>query len=89
MFLDEPSAGLDPIAAADLDELIVTLSKSFGLTMVVVTHELESIFRIATRCLMLDKVEKTSIAQGDPRELKAHSKDRRVSDFFNRKSKDS
>ena len=88
VFLDEPSAGLDPIAAADLDELIVTLSKSLGLTMVVVTHELESIFRIATRCLMLDKIEKTIIAQGDPRELKAHSKDRRVSDFFNRKSKD-
>ena len=88
MFLDEPSAGLDPIMAADLDELIVTLSKALGLTVVVVTHELESIFRIADRVIMLDKVEKTIIATGDPRELKSSS-DKRVSDFFNRKSKDS
>ena len=88
VFLDEPSAGLDPIMAADLDELIVTLSKALGLTVVVVTHELESIFRIADRVIMLDKVEKTIIATGDPRELKSSS-DKRVSDFFNRKSKDS
>jgi len=88
VFLDEPSAGLDPIMAADLDELIVTLSKSLGLTVVVVTHELESIFRIADRVIMLDKVDKTIIATGDPRELKSSS-DERVSDFFNRKSKDS
>jgi len=88
VFLDEPSAGLDPVMAADLDELIVTLSKTLGLTVVVVTHELESIFRIADRCIMLSKEEKTIIAVGDPRELK-HSPDRRVSDFFNRKPKDS
>ncbi|MDB4944623.1 MAG: transporter, ATP-binding protein [Labilithrix sp.] len=89
VFLDEPSAGLDPVAAADLDELIVTLSKSLGLTVVVVTHELESIFRIADRVIMIDKVDKTIIAQGDPRELKVGSSDKRVTDFFNRKSKDS
>jgi phospholipid/cholesterol/gamma-HCH transport system ATP-binding protein len=87
VFLDEPSAGLDPVMAADLDELIVTLSKSLGLTVVVVTHELESIFRIADRCIMLDKQEKTIIATGDPRELK-NSSDKRVSDFFNRKPKE-
>jgi phospholipid/cholesterol/gamma-HCH transport system ATP-binding protein len=87
VFLDEPSAGLDPVMAADLDELIVTLSKTLGLTVVVVTHELESIFRIADRCIMLSKEEKTIIAAGDPRELK-HSPDKRVSDFFNRKPKD-
>jgi phospholipid/cholesterol/gamma-HCH transport system ATP-binding protein len=87
VFLDEPSAGLDPVMAADLDELIVTLSKTLGLTVVVVTHELESIFRIADRCIMLDKQEKTIIATGDPRELK-HSPDKRVSDFFNRKPKE-
>lgn len=88
VFLDEPSAGLDPIMAADLDELIVTLSKGLGLTVVIVTHELESIFRIADRIIMLDKEEKTIIATGDPRELKK-SEDQRVSDFFNRKSKES
>jgi phospholipid/cholesterol/gamma-HCH transport system ATP-binding protein len=85
VFLDEPSAGLDPIMAADLDELIVTLSKTLGLTVVIVTHELESIFRIADRVIVLDKEDKTIIAAGDPRELR-HSEDSRVSDFFNRKS---
>jgi phospholipid/cholesterol/gamma-HCH transport system ATP-binding protein len=87
VFLDEPSAGLDPVMAADLDELIVTLSKTLGLTVVVVTHELASIFRIADRCVMLSKEEKTIIAAGDPRELK-DSPDKRVSDFFNRKPKE-
>jgi phospholipid/cholesterol/gamma-HCH transport system ATP-binding protein len=87
VFLDEPSAGLDPVMAADLDELILTLSKSLGLTVVVVTHELASIFRIADRCIMLDKQEKTIIAAGDPRELK-NSSDKRVSDFFNRTPKE-
>ena len=86
VFLDEPSAGLDPIMAADLDELISTLSKTLGLTVVLVTHELESIFRIADRIIMLDKVAKTIIASGDPRELKS-SADERVRDFFNRTSK--
>ncbi len=88
VFLDEPSAGLDPIMAADLDELISTLSKSLGLTVVLVTHELASIARIANRVVMLDKDAKTSIAIGDPRELR-DSDDPRVSDFFNRKSKES
>jgi phospholipid/cholesterol/gamma-HCH transport system ATP-binding protein len=87
VFLDEPSAGLDPVMAADLDELISTLSKTLGLTVVIVTHELESIFRIANRIVMLDKQEKTIIATGDPRELR-NSSDPRVSDFFNRKSKE-
>jgi phospholipid/cholesterol/gamma-HCH transport system ATP-binding protein len=87
VFLDEPSAGLDPIMAADLDELILTLSKTLGLTVVVVTHELESIFRIADRVVMLGKQEKTIIAAGDPRELR-NSKDPRVSDFFNRRSEE-
>jgi phospholipid/cholesterol/gamma-HCH transport system ATP-binding protein len=88
VFLDEPSAGLDPVMAADLDVLIKTLSKTLGLTVVVVTHELESIFGIADRIIMLDKKERGIIATGDPRELR-QSDDARVSDFFNRKSKDS
>jgi phospholipid/cholesterol/gamma-HCH transport system ATP-binding protein len=87
VFLDEPSAGLDPVMAADLDELISTLSRSLGLTVVLVTHELESIFRIADRIVMLGKEEKTIIATGDPRELRK-SEDPRVSAFFNRKSKE-
>jgi phospholipid/cholesterol/gamma-HCH transport system ATP-binding protein len=87
VFLDEPSAGLDPVMAADLDALIETLSKTLGLTVVLVTHELESIFRIADRIVMLDKEAKTIIATGDPRELR-QSEDRRVSDFFNRRSKE-
>lgn len=83
VFLDEPSAGLDPVMAAGLDDLITTLSKTLGLTVVVVTHELESIFRIANRVIMLDRTERGIIATGDPRELR-NSEDRRVSDFFNR-----
>lgn len=87
VFLDEPSAGLDPVMAADLDALISTLSKTLGLTIVVVTHELESIFRIADRIVMLDRDSQTIIASGDPRELR-NSMDPRVESFFNRRSKD-
>lgn len=84
VFLDEPSAGLDPVTSADLDELICTLNETLGLTVVVVTHELESIFRIAHRCIMLDKTTKGIIATGDPKTLRV-SADERVSDFFNRR----
>lgn len=85
VFLDEPSAGLDPVMAADLDELILTLSKTLGLTVVLVTHDLASIFRIASRIIMLDRESQTIIATGDPRELR-NSADPRVHGFFNRKS---
>ena len=88
VFLDEPSAGLDPVMASDLDELIVTLSKTLGLTVVIVTHELESIFRVADRVVMLDKETKTIIATGDPKALKT-SEDPRVRSFFNRGKKES
>jgi len=84
LFLDEPSAGLDPVSAVELDELILTLSDALGLTVVIVTHELESIFKIAKRCIMLDKKTKSIIARGDPRELRDHSKDPQVHHFFNR-----
>lgn len=87
MFLDEPSAGLDPVMAADLDQLIATLSKVFGLTVIIVTHDLESIFRITDRIVMLDKKARTIIAAGDPREMRS-SDDPRVSDFFNRRSQE-
>ncbi|MEW6658324.1 MAG: ATP-binding cassette domain-containing protein [Thermodesulfobacteriota bacterium] len=85
LFFDEPSAGLDPISAAELDILIKSINRGLGTTMVVVTHELESIFSIAHRVIMLDKSAQGIIAQGDPRELKEHSPDSRVTDFFNRK----
>lgn len=87
VFLDEPSAGLDPIMSAGLDELITTLSKTLGLTVVIVTHELESIFQIASRIVLLDRDAKTIIATGRPHELQK-SNDSRVSNFFNRKTKE-
>jgi phospholipid/cholesterol/gamma-HCH transport system ATP-binding protein len=85
-FLDEPSAGLDPLTAAALDDLILTLSRSSDLTVIIVTHELRSIFAIADRCLLLDKESRRVIAIGDPRVLR-ESEDPRVFAFFNPASK--
>jgi phospholipid/cholesterol/gamma-HCH transport system ATP-binding protein len=84
LFLDEPSAGLDPVSAAELDDLIVTLNKELRITMVVVTHDLDSIFRIGQRCIMLDRETRSIIAEGDPRVLRDTSQDPRVHRFFNR-----
>ena len=84
IFLDEPSAGLDPVSSFELDELIVSLNQALGLTVVLVSHELESIFGIAKNCIMLDKASKSIIARGDPRILRDSSEDPRVSAFFNR-----
>jgi phospholipid/cholesterol/gamma-HCH transport system ATP-binding protein len=84
LFFDEPSAGLDPVTSAELDELIVQLNQSLGMTMVVVTHELASIFTIAHRVIMLDATTKKVIAEGDPKELRDKSEDPRVHMFFNR-----
>jgi phospholipid/cholesterol/gamma-HCH transport system ATP-binding protein len=86
VFLDEPSGGLDPVTSAELDELILRLSKSLGLTFVVITHELPSIFAIADRCIMLDKRAKGIIAEGRPAELRDHSPNPRVRHFFNREA---
>lgn len=83
LFLDEPSSGLDPVTSADLDDLIATLSRIVGLTVVLVTHELGSIFAIADRCVLLHPGAKRIIAEGDPHELRA-SADERVRAFFNR-----
>jgi phospholipid/cholesterol/gamma-HCH transport system ATP-binding protein len=85
VFLDEPSAGLDPVTSAELDELILTLSRSLGMTLVIVTHELASIFAIGQRCVMLDREAKGMIAIGDPRELRDHSTHPTVAAFFNRR----
>lgn len=84
VFLDEPSAGLDPITSAALDDLILRLRREKGMTFVVVTHELDSIFRIADRCAMFDKARRAMIALGSPRELELKSEDAFVRRFFNR-----
>jgi phospholipid/cholesterol/gamma-HCH transport system ATP-binding protein len=84
LFLDEPSAGLDPVSAVELDELILTLNAKLGITLVVVTHDLESIFKIAKHCIMLDRESQSIIARGDPRKLRDESQDPRVHSFFNR-----
>jgi phospholipid/cholesterol/gamma-HCH transport system ATP-binding protein len=84
LLLDEPSAGLDPITAANLDRTILSLREHVGLTFVVVTHELQSIFAIADRAIMLDPVSRSIIAAGKPADLRNHSSDARVRQFFNR-----
>ncbi len=84
VFLDEPSAGLDPITSYALDELILKLRKERQMTFVVVTHELPSIFKIADRCAMFDKARGGMVALGRPRDLRDKSEDLFVRQFFNR-----
>ena len=84
LFLDEPSAGLDPVSAHLLDELILELRDSLGATVVVVTHELASIFAVGTNSVFLDPDTKTMIAVGDPNRLLAESKDPKVRNFLTR-----
>ena len=86
LFLDEPSAGLDPVTSAELDALIRNLARNLGITFVVVTHELPSIFAIADRVIMLDKETKGIVATGDPRELKENHEASAVRRFFNREA---
>ncbi len=84
LFFDEPSAGLDPISSKLLDDLILELRDSLGATVVIVTHELASIFAIGTNSVFLDPESKTMIAQGDPKVLLAESKDPKVRQFLTR-----
>jgi phospholipid/cholesterol/gamma-HCH transport system ATP-binding protein len=86
LFLDEPSAGLDPVTSAGLDQLILELRNDLGTTFVVVTHELASILAIGDRALMLDKAAHGMVALGDPRTLRDESRDRRVQQFFRREA---
>lgn len=86
LFLDEPSAGLDPITSAELDQLIISLAKHLKITFVVVTHELPSIETIADRVIMLDKRTQGIIAEGRPQELREHSENPWVRRFFNRQA---
>ncbi|MHC5034864.1 MAG: ABC transporter ATP-binding protein [Planctomycetota bacterium] len=84
LFFDEPSAGLDPVSARRLDDLILELRDSLGATVVVVTHELASIFAIASNSAFLDPETRTMIAGGDPKELLAESDDPKVRAFLTR-----
>jgi phospholipid/cholesterol/gamma-HCH transport system ATP-binding protein len=84
LFFDEPSAGLDPISAVELDQLILTLSRDLGITMVIVTHELASIFLVADNCIVLDKAARGIVARGDPRKLRDQSEIPFVHNFFSR-----
>ena len=86
LFLDEPSAGLDPITAVELDQLMITLSRDVGITVVIVTHELPSIFLVADRCIVLDNEVKGIVARGDPRKLRDDSEIPFVHNFFTRSS---
>jgi phospholipid/cholesterol/gamma-HCH transport system ATP-binding protein len=87
LFFDEPSAGLDPVSSQMLDTLILELRDSLGATVVIVTHELESIFAVGNNSVFLDAETKTMIAGGDPRELLANSGDPRVRNFLTRGAK--
>ena len=84
LFFDEPSAGLDPVTSRKLDELVLQVRDTFGTTIVVVSHELASIFGIADRVIMLDRREKGIIAEGSPKELAVKSRDPRVTEFLRR-----
>ncbi|TPW15236.1 MAG: putative ABC transport system ATP-binding protein [Halothiobacillaceae bacterium] len=84
LFFDEPSAGLDPLNSRRLDELILELRANLGTTIVIVTHELASIFAIGNNGVFLDGESRTMIASGDPKQLKENSTDARVRAFLNR-----
>jgi phospholipid/cholesterol/gamma-HCH transport system ATP-binding protein len=84
IFLDEPSAGLDPITSAELDQLILSLARNLKITFVIVTHELPSIYTVADKVIMLDKRVKRIVAEGKPQDLRDHSDNLWVRQFFNR-----
>lgn len=86
VFFDEPSAGLDPVTSLKLDGLVREIRDTLGTTIVIVSHELASIFDLADRVVMLDRAAKGIIAEGDPRGLRDHSADPRVREFLNRRA---
>lgn len=86
LFLDEPSAGLDPVTSAGLDATILRLARNLGVTFVIVTHELSSIYSIADRCIMLEARRKRIIAEGRPQDLRDNPPDPWVRQFFRREA---
>jgi phospholipid/cholesterol/gamma-HCH transport system ATP-binding protein len=86
LFFDEPTGGLDPVTAAEMDNLIKNINTGMGTTMVIVTHDLPSIFGVASRVIMLDKGARGIIAEGDPNTLRETTRDPRVVHFFNRQA---
>jgi phospholipid/cholesterol/gamma-HCH transport system ATP-binding protein len=86
VFFDEPSAGLDPVTSRKLDELILQIRSTLRTTMVIVSHELDSIFGIADRVIMLERGAKGIIAEGRPRDLLEKSTDPRVREFLHRRA---
>lgn len=87
LFLDEPTAGLDPVISSEIDELVLQINKKLGTTIVIVTHDLDTIFTVADRAVMLDKNTKGIIAEGDPMSIRDRSPDPSVRSFFKRNSK--
>ncbi len=85
LFFDEPSSGLDPVSSKRLDDLILNIRDLFNTTVVVVTHELDSIFAIADKAVMLSPQTKSMIAIGDPNDLIENSENERVTEFLSRK----
>jgi len=88
VYFDEPSAGLDPVSSHNLDELIIEINRSLGTTIVVVTHELASIFAIGTNSIFLDVASKSITARGNPRELLKNPPNQTVYEFLTRGEKD-
>ena len=86
IFFDEPSAGLDPVTSAELDALILRLRDALGMTFVIVTHELASIYAVADRVIMLDKQSRGIIAEGHPKDLRDNSRNPAVRRFFHREA---
>jgi phospholipid/cholesterol/gamma-HCH transport system ATP-binding protein len=84
LFLDEPSAGLDPVTSADLDQLIESLARNLDITFVIVSHEMDSVYNIADRVIMLDKETKKILAEGDPRQIRQDTDHPKIRQFFNR-----
>ena len=87
LFLDEPTSGLDPVTSTEIDELIKRLNKTLNTTMILITHDIESVFNITDRIILLDKVDKTIIAEGTPQDVYKTSRNDRVVKFFERKRK--
>jgi len=84
LYFDEPSAGLDPISSRLLDDLILEIRDSLGATVVIVTHELASIFAIGNNSVFLDAEKKTMTATGDPKQLRDESSDPKIHRFLTR-----